>query len=164
LRKEIEEAIAATESLIEELRPAPAPASKQEPSPPTEKPKWSKENHPAFQPGYRKPGAPPPPEEPTPVSYKVNDTVLAKWVSGDKAFYPARITSITGSSADPVYYVTFKSYGNTEALHRQPPMSYQLLQILTLRWLVLLRKSQVKLAMGHLSQQRLQRRSKPTRN
>jgi survival of motor neuron-related-splicing factor 30 len=117
LRKEIEEAIAATESLIEELRPAPAPASKQEPSLPTEKPKWSKENHPAFQPGYRKPGAPPPPEEPTPVSYKVNDTVLAKWVSGDKAFYPARITSITGSSADPVYYVTFKSYGNTEALH-----------------------------------------------
>jgi survival-of-motor-neuron-related-splicing factor 30 len=42
--------------------------------------------------------------------------VLAKWVSGDKSFYPARVTSITGSSADPVYYVTFKSYGNTEAL------------------------------------------------
>jgi len=116
LRKEIEEAIDATEGLIQELRPAPSAAPNKESSPPTEKPKWSKENHPAFQPGYRKPGAPPPPEEPAPVTYKVNDTVLAKWISGDKAFYPARITSITGSSADPVYYVTFKSYGNTEAL------------------------------------------------
>jgi survival-of-motor-neuron-related-splicing factor 30 len=46
----------------------------------------------------------------------VNDTVLAKWVSGDKAFYPARITSITGSSNDPIYIVKFKSYDNTETL------------------------------------------------
>lgn len=46
----------------------------------------------------------------------MNDTVLAKWVTGDKAFYPARITSITGSSADPVYIVTFKSYGNSETV------------------------------------------------
>lgn len=56
-------------------------------------------------------------EEPqTPSSFKVNDTVLAKWVSGDKAFYPARITSITGSSAAPVYIVTFKSYGNSDTV------------------------------------------------
>jgi len=111
---ELEEAIAATESLIEELKPAPVP--QQAPSPTEENLKWSKENHPAFQPGYRKPGAPPPPEEQGPVTYKVNDTVLGRWLSGDKGFYPARVTSITGSSTNPVYYVTFKSYGNTEAL------------------------------------------------
>lgn len=112
---ELEEAIDATESLIKELRPAPA-AKPRTPSPAAENLKWSKENHPAFQPGYRKPGAPPPPEEQGPVTYKVNDTVLARWSSGDKGFYPARVTSITGSSTNPVYYVTFKSYGNTEAL------------------------------------------------
>lgn len=56
-------------------------------------------------------------EEPqTPTTFSVNDTVLAKWKSGDKAFYPARITSITGSSSKPVYIVTFKSYSSTETL------------------------------------------------
>lgn len=42
--------------------------------------------------------------------------VLAKWHSGDKGFYPARITSITGSSVDPVYIVKFKSYDTVETL------------------------------------------------
>jgi survival-of-motor-neuron-related-splicing factor 30 len=41
---------------------------------------------------------------------------MAKWLSGDKGFYPARITSITGSSTDPIYIVKFKSYDNTETL------------------------------------------------
>lgn len=41
---------------------------------------------------------------------------MAKWVSGDKAFYPARITSITGSSTAPIYVVKFKSYDSTEQL------------------------------------------------
>lgn len=50
------------------------------------------------------------------VNYKVNDTVLAKWLSGDKGFYPARITSVTGSSTAPIYTVKFKSYDNTETL------------------------------------------------
>ncbi|KAF2669944.1 hypothetical protein BT63DRAFT_454125 [Microthyrium microscopicum] len=111
---EIQEAIDATESLITELKPAAPAAVTSEPSPPAEKPKWSVENHPAYQAGYRKPGADPVSEEAKPVVYKVNDTVLARWVTGDKAFYPARITSITGSSSDPVYYVAFKSYDNTE--------------------------------------------------
>lgn len=65
-------------------------------------------------------------EEPqTPTSFSVNDTVLAKWKSGDKAFYPARITSITGSSSKPVYIVTFKSYSSTETLsaHDIKPIS-----------------------------------------
>ena len=87
-------------------------------NPPPVKEKWSKENHPAFQAGYRKPATPQSPlDEPqTPTTFSVNDTVLAKWVSGDKAFYPARITSITGSSSKPVYIVTFKSYATTETL------------------------------------------------
>ena len=56
-------------------------------------------------------------EEPQiPTTFAVNDNVLAKWKSGDKAFYPARITSITGSSSKPVYIVTFKSYATTETL------------------------------------------------
>lgn len=119
---EIEEAITTTESLIDELRP-PSPPPETKTQHPAEKPKWSVENHPAYQGGLRKP--PGQPHEEAPVTYKVNDMVLAKWVTGDKAFYPARITSITGSSANPVYYVTFKSYGTTEAL-RAPdlrPMS-----------------------------------------
>jgi len=55
-------------------------------------------------------------EPQTPATFSVNDSVLAKWVSGDKSFYPARITSITGSSSKPVYIVTFKSYSTTETL------------------------------------------------
>lgn len=117
LASELEEAIAAIEGLIEELQPVAKPSAPTIPPPPAEKPKWSKENHPAYQNGYRKPNETPEPvEEVKPVVYKVNDTVLAKWITGDKGFYPARITSITGSSSDPVYYVTFKSYGNTETV------------------------------------------------
>ena len=97
------------------------------PNPPPVKEKWSKENHPAFQAGYRKLATPQSPlDDPqTPTTFSVNDTVLAKWVSGDKAFYPARITSITGSSSKPVYIVTFKSYATTETLsaHDIKPIS-----------------------------------------
>jgi survival-of-motor-neuron-related-splicing factor 30 len=42
--------------------------------------------------------------------------VLAKWYSGDRGMYPARITSITGSKSDPVYIVKFKNYDTTETL------------------------------------------------
>ena len=37
-------------------------------------------------------------------------------MSGDKGFYPARITSVTGSSAARVYTVKFKSYDTVETL------------------------------------------------
>ncbi|KAF3761561.1 hypothetical protein M406DRAFT_357782 [Cryphonectria parasitica EP155] len=50
------------------------------------------------------------------MNYAVNDTVLAKWVSGDKGFYPARITAVTGSSTQPIYTVKFKSYDMVETL------------------------------------------------
>ncbi|EEH38364.1 hypothetical protein PAAG_01285 [Paracoccidioides lutzii Pb01] len=117
LKTELEEFISLTEQSISELRPT-QPKSK--PSPPPVKEKWSKENHPAYQAGYKKPTVEPaPPEEPQPsppVSFSVNDNVLARWASGDNSFYPARITSITGSSTNPIYIVSFKSYGTTETL------------------------------------------------
>jgi len=132
LQTELEEAISLTQSAIADLKPAtkPAPPSSKSPPPPPSPPptaapptseKWSRENHPAFQPGFRKSGAPPPPqpvvETPqAPATFQVNDMVLAKWVTGDKGFYPARITSITGSSVSPVYIVNFKSYGTSETL------------------------------------------------
>ena len=56
---------------------------------------------------------PPPPEDPQHTVFNVKDTVMAKY-SEDKQWYQATITSRTGSSADPVYTVTFKGYGNTE--------------------------------------------------
>jgi len=117
LKAELEEVIALTESAIAELKPAPAPASAAKPSPPPVKEKWSKENHPAYQAGYRK--AEIETEETPPAAaatFAVNDTVSARWKSGDGGFYTARITSITGSASDPVYIVTFKNYGTTETL------------------------------------------------
>ncbi len=78
------------------------------------KEKWSRENHPAFKKAAQTQSSIDDPE--TPTSFSVNDTVLAKWHSGDKGFYPARITSITGSSTAPVYIVKFKNYDTTETL------------------------------------------------
>jgi survival of motor neuron-related-splicing factor 30 len=78
------------------------------------KEKWSRENHPAFK--KTVPAQPSTDEPEAPTAFSVNDTVLAKWHSGDKGFYPARITSITGSSTAPVYIVKFKNYDTTETL------------------------------------------------
>jgi survival of motor neuron-related-splicing factor 30 len=117
LKQELEEVISLTESAIAELKPASVPAPSFQPSPPAVKEKWSKENHPAYQAGYRKPEVET--DETTSTSFAVNDTVSARWKTGagaDGGFYPARITSITGAANDPVYIVTFKNYGNTEQL------------------------------------------------
>lgn len=114
LKTELEQVISLTEAAIAELKPSSVPASapKKKPEDPPVKEKWSRENHPAF-----KKNTPAPAEESeTPSTFRVNDTVLAKWHSGDKGFYPARITSITGSSTAPVYIVKFKSYDTTETL------------------------------------------------
>ena len=119
LKVELEQVIALTETAIAELKPAPAAAPTKESSASPVKEKWSKENHPAFQAGYRKPNGLPNAlgESETSNKFAVNDNVLAKWKSGDKAFYPAKITSITGSTSAPVYHVAFKSYATTEMLH-----------------------------------------------
>lgn len=107
LKTELEELITLTETSIAELKP-PATASKPAPSP---KESW-KDQVP------RKSNAEPTEEAhpPAPTSYNVNDNVLARWVSGDGSFYPARITSITGSSSNPIYLVSFKSYATKENL------------------------------------------------
>lgn len=116
LKAELEELINLTETSIAELKPpAPAAAPPKPPSPPKEK--WSKENHPAYQAGYRPPAVEQAPaDEPAPASFSVNENVSARWISGDNSFYPARITSITGSASNPVYFVSFKSYGTVETL------------------------------------------------
>ncbi|KAL7938731.1 hypothetical protein V8C35DRAFT_289017 [Trichoderma chlorosporum] len=113
LHSELKEFVDLLDENIAELKAKQAPKPDEKPAaPPPEPAKWSKENHPAF-----KKAAPPAEEkEEAPVHYQVNDTVLAKWISGDKAFYPARITSITGSSTDPIYIVKFKTYDTTDTL------------------------------------------------
>lgn len=111
LKTELEQVISLTEAAIAELKPVSVPtAVSKKPLEPPPKEKWSRENHPAFKKSTTTV------EEDVPTSFKVNDTVLAKWHSGDKGFYPARITSITGSSIAPVYIVKFKSYDNIETL------------------------------------------------
>ena len=115
LKEELEEVISLTASAIAELKPQPVPVAAAKPSVPLAKEKWSKENHPAYQAGYRKPEVDAD-DSTTSAQLAVNDTVSARWKSGDGGFYTARITSITGSSSDPVYIVTFKNYGNTETL------------------------------------------------
>ncbi|KHO01656.1 Tudor domain protein [Metarhizium album ARSEF 1941] len=114
LQEELTNVIHLLDENIAELRPnLPSKPAPKEPSPPPPQPeKWSRENHPAF----KKPPAPPEEKEEPTVTYHVNDTVMAKWVSGDKNFYQARITSITGSSAAPIYTVKFKSYDSTDTL------------------------------------------------
>lgn len=57
--------------------------------------------------------------------YAAGDEILAKY-SGDGSWYPARVTSVGGSSDNRVYSVVFKGYNNTElltatAIKRLPP-------------------------------------------
>ncbi|KAI0152667.1 hypothetical protein GGR57DRAFT_167913 [Xylariaceae sp. FL1272] len=114
LKSELDDALELLNETLAELKPTKAPPKpKAATPPPPVQEKWSRENHPAF-----KKAAPVEEKEvdPVPVNYQVNDNVMAKWVSGDRAFYPARITSITGSSTAPIYVVKFKSYDNTEQL------------------------------------------------
>ncbi|QPG94322.1 hypothetical protein C2857_005695 [Epichloe festucae Fl1] len=116
LQEELQNLIDLLDENIAELRPnqaqAPKPAAKEHTPPPPQPEKWSRENHPAFK---KAPAPVEEKEEPAP-TYHVNDTVMAKWLSGDKNFYQARITSITGSSANPIFTVKFKSYDSTETL------------------------------------------------
>ncbi|KAF8864734.1 hypothetical protein BDZ45DRAFT_701563 [Acephala macrosclerotiorum] len=111
LKTELEQVISLTEGAIAELKPASVPTVQPKKSAEPVKEKWSRENHPAFKktPVLAE-------EAETSTTFKVNDMVLAKWHSGDKGFYPARITSITGSSTSPVYIVKFKNYDTTETL------------------------------------------------
>lgn len=127
LKEDLEGMIQILNDSIAELKPAAASAPaapKKAPSPPPQpktEEKWSRENHPAFKKATVAVSAPPPPpeqpaEEEVVVNYQVNDTVMAKWATGDRGFYPARITSVTGSKTAPIYTVKFKSYDTVETL------------------------------------------------
>ncbi|KAI3398235.1 hypothetical protein diail_9712 [Diaporthe ilicicola] len=128
LKAELDEMINMINESIADIQPeraaAPSAApSKKTPSPAEPAPeKWSRENHPAFKKAAQEEkdrqeaAAAAAAESAIPISYQVNDTVLAKWVSGDKGFYPARITAVTGSSTQPIYTVKFKSYDTSETL------------------------------------------------
>ncbi|OOF98755.1 hypothetical protein ASPCADRAFT_204484 [Aspergillus carbonarius ITEM 5010] len=111
LKTELEELINLTETSIAELKPPAPPVSNAS----AVRDSRAKENH-ASQPAYRKPTAEQTDEPAIQSSFSVNEHVLARWVSGDNSFYPARITSITGSASNPVYLVSFKSYGTVENL------------------------------------------------
>lgn len=113
LKTELEELINLTETSIAELKPATPSSSK--PSYPV-KEQGLRNNYSAPQTGYRKTTVEQTEESTPPASFSVNEHVLARWVSGDNSFYPARITSITGSSSNPVYLVSFKSYSTVESL------------------------------------------------
>jgi survival-of-motor-neuron-related-splicing factor 30 len=136
LRDELKQMIALLEESMAELNPkqavsrpsqhstqAPSVTSQQTgtrnaPAPPP--PDALPESRDAFAAPAHAP--PPPPYAPdddavaAPPTYKVNDTIMARWISGDKGFYTARITSIVGSSTAPVYIVKFKSYDETETV------------------------------------------------
>lgn len=116
LKAELEQMVQLINDSIAELKPRDEPARAPPgtaPSPPRAEQKWSRENHPAF-----KKAAPVEEKEKEPemITYQVNDSVMAKWLSGDKGFYPARITSVTGSSTAPIYTIKFKSYDVVETL------------------------------------------------
>lgn len=107
LQTELEELITLTETAIAELKPA-APVHQAQPA---SRDSWKKDN--ASKPAADNKDEIVPSQ---PASFTVNEHVLARWVSGDGSFYPARITSITGSASNPVYLVSFKSYATVENL------------------------------------------------
>ncbi|KAK4158342.1 hypothetical protein C8A00DRAFT_28622 [Chaetomidium leptoderma] len=116
LKSELEQMMQLLDDSLAELKPkneAARAAPKRAASPPPAEQKWSRETHPAF-----KKAAPVEEKEKELeiIAYQVNDNVLAKWVTGDKGFYAARITSVTGSSTAPIYTVKFKSYDTVETL------------------------------------------------
>lgn len=118
LKSELEELITLTESTLAELKPIPTPTTKHTAEPPVRE-KWSKENHPAYKAGYKPPETAETEDIPLAIqtTFSVNETVLARWKQGDGSFYSARITSKTGSSANPVYTVLFKTDGSTQTCY-----------------------------------------------
>ena len=89
LRDELKELIELAQAAIAQAEAAPP--SKAEPS-------SSSRKHAASTPSH---------------TWSAGDECLAKY-SGDGAWYPARITSVGGSSDNPVYSIVFKGYNTTE--------------------------------------------------
>lgn len=80
-------------------------------------PKWDPTKHPKFRDATQDVPPPPPADEAPQVQvFNVKDAVLAKWSGG--GFHEAIIISKTGSSADPVYTVSF-TYDNSKETKRK---------------------------------------------
>jgi survival-of-motor-neuron-related-splicing factor 30 len=89
--------------------PAAAPAFETGHSPALDSaapPKWSAENHPAFQNGARKTAQPAAPatEPAPPRQYSAGEKVLALW---KRAYYQATIVTVMGGISNPKYYVKY---------------------------------------------------------
>lgn len=107
----LEAQIAALKRLPEEIT-TDAPTESKDSDDST--PKWDLTKHPKFRDASQDIPPPlPPPAEEAPQVFNVKDVVLAKW-SSDRLFWEATIISKTGSSADPVYTVSFKADGAKE--------------------------------------------------
>ncbi|CAK7264425.1 hypothetical protein SEPCBS119000_000992 [Sporothrix epigloea] len=116
LKAELSSALEIIAESIAELKPATSSESRADSG------KKNGQNKATFVPGEVPPLAPPTngnaqnDDAAGRVVYKVNESILARWVTGDKAFYPARIMSVTGSATAPMYTVKFKSYDTIETL------------------------------------------------
>ncbi|EPS41528.1 hypothetical protein H072_4549 [Dactylellina haptotyla CBS 200.50] len=102
LRKELEDIISLTETIAAESNPAPASPVPQAAATNRKRPAEASAEATTTGNGVH-----------PIVTYNVGDQVQARWISGDGALYPARITSVTGSSKNPVYIVAFTGYDNT---------------------------------------------------
>ncbi|CAI4215436.1 unnamed protein product [Parascedosporium putredinis] len=126
LLSELADMIQLLDESLSELKPKQASkpaAESQKPAPPQPQDRWQRDK-PSGSQSTASPyaaatsssAAGAPAEEEPAIAYQVNDEVSAKWLSGDRKFWPARITSITGSSSAPIYLVKFKNYKGTETL------------------------------------------------
>jgi survival-of-motor-neuron-related-splicing factor 30 len=97
------------------LQPKPKQQAPPPPPPPAETPKWSVENHPAYQGTGRKPPTQQQQaEEPVQAhTYHVNEKVQARYRG---KFYNARIISMFGSSKDPKFTIKFDDYPETPTM------------------------------------------------
>lgn len=114
----LEQQIEDTKAQINALKSAQRDTSAVPPPPPAgdgnTAPKFDMSKHPKFRKASPEQGAPPPPPEETyNAVFNTGDSVVAKY-SADKQWYPATIISKTGSSADPVYTVSFTGYSEKE--------------------------------------------------
>lgn len=107
-KKEVEAQLAELDEALSALR------AKLPPPPPKEEPKWDVTKHPKYQ-AESKNSNKSTSEASASIVYKTNDKVLARY-SVDGKFYPAKITSITGSSVAPQYSVKYDGYNNMETL------------------------------------------------
>jgi len=95
------------ESLIDLIKQSIAPSSAAPPPPSAPTPSTSRTTAPA-----------PPASEKPKREWKSGDDCSARY-TGDGKWYPARITSVAGSSEQPIYTVIFKGYDTPETISQK---------------------------------------------